>query len=390
MTSPENKPHAANATRQSNGTSIGRSTRTKWPLTIKSSEHSERGRSSDQKPVKPVTHQTAPIAAQGFTHITQITLNLSLSNGSARSATRRPIKQTTPMAKESGHWYDRTGKACHTQPVKSRPGDTRPTTLADARKLGLLPSVTGVLSILDKAQLNDWKLEQLSKEYRKRLNQILERSKLHADDVIFALRDMMARDPDELHDEIVDHAFRQVEQAADAGELIHKAAEKALQGLDYNHDEPVFLPELKATFPVSCFIQPVEQFVKENSIVPLGHEVRLTCLKHGYAGTGDLPMQCPRGRGFGDWKTRKTKPGKPVKAYDTQVMQIAAYHFAHFITPPATPIPKATGFNLFISTTEPGRIDPVWYDSNEIADAYQCFTALCKVWQFLKGYNPTA
>jgi hypothetical protein len=293
------------------------------------------------------------------------------------------------MAKENGHWYDRTGKACHTQPYadKKRAGESRPTTLKDARNLKLLPSVTGILGVLDKPQLTDWKLEQLSKEWRSRLSTITTRANAGPNDVTFAISDMLARDPDELHEEVMDHAFRQVEQAADAGDLIHKAAEKALQGLDYNHDEPVFLPELKASFPMSCFIKPVEQFVKENSIVPLGHEVRLTCMKHGYAGTGDLPMQCPKGRGFGDWKTRKTKPGKPVNAYDTQVMQIAAYHGAHFT---ASGIGQAAGFNLFISTTEPGRIDPVWYDAQEIQDAYVSFIALCKVWQFLKGYNPTA
>lgn len=291
------------------------------------------------------------------------------------------------MAKESGHWYDRTGKSCHTQPKKSAPGETRATTLADARKLGLLPSVTTILGILDKPQLTDWKLEQITKEWIHRLN-VIHAPNRSLEDVFAATHDLISRDPDELHDEIVDHAFRQVEQAADAGELIHKAAEKALQGLDYDHDEPVFLPELKATFPMSCFIMPVERFVRENEIVPLGHEVRIACLKHGYAGTGDLPFQSPRGRGFGDWKTRKTKPGKPVKAYDTQVMQIAAYHGAHFDATAITG--QTTGFNLFISTTEPGRIDPVWYEPGQISTAYEGFTSLCAVWRALKGYDPRA
>jgi hypothetical protein len=294
------------------------------------------------------------------------------------------------MAKESGHWYDLSGKSCHTQPYadKKRAGESRPTTIKDARKLGLLPSVTSILGVLDKPQLTDWKLEQLSKEYRNRINQILGRANLHADDVVFALRDMMARDPDELHDEIVDHAFRQVEQAADAGELIHKGAELALQGLDYNHDEPVFLPELKATFPLSCFIKPVEAFVKEHGIQPLGHEVRIVSKEHGYAGTGDLPMKCPRGLGFGDFKTRKTKPGRPVTAYDTQVMQLAAYHGAHFSKEFTLNPSGSSGFNLYISTTEPGRIDAVWYEAERIQKAYHTFTSLAAVWRFLKEYDP--
>lgn len=289
------------------------------------------------------------------------------------------------MAKESSHWYRLDGTSCHTQPVKSRPGDTRPTTLADARKLGLFPSVTGILGVLDKPQLTDWKLEQLSKEFRSRLQLITARDR-SAIDVLDAVMDMIHRDPDELHEEMVDHALRQVEQAADAGEIVHKGAELALSGLEYDHDKEVFLPELKAKFPLSTFVKPIEAFVKEHNIQPLGHEVRIVCPRHGYAGTGDLPMRCPKGRGFGDWKTRKTKPGRPVKAYDTQVMQIAAYHGAHFGNEVGAP-PRA-GFNLFISTTEPGRVEVVWYDHEQIAAAYKAFIALCEVWRFLKGYDP--
>jgi hypothetical protein len=293
------------------------------------------------------------------------------------------------MAKESSHYYYLDGRSCHTQPYadKKRAGETRPTTIKDARKLGLLPSVTGILGVLDKPQLTDWKLEQLSKEWRHRLTLISERTKLHADDVSFALQDMLARDPDELHEEIVDHALRQVEEAADAGELIHKGAELALQGLEYDHDQPVYLPELKTTFPLSVFIKPVEAFVKEHQIKPLGHEVRIVCPVHGYAGTGDLPMECPKGRGFGDFKTRKTRPGKPVLPYDTQVMQIAAYHGAHFGIHGVGDLP-ITGFNIYISSTEPGRIEATWYSKAEIHAAYSAFTNLCAVWRWLKNYDP--
>ena len=55
-----------------------------------------------------------------------------------------------------GHWYSRTGEPMHW--VKRASGEgTRPTTLADARKLDLLPSVTTILRTLDKPPLNRWK-----------------------------------------------------------------------------------------------------------------------------------------------------------------------------------------------------------------------------------------
>jgi hypothetical protein len=58
-------------------------------------------------------------------------------------------------AKEGGHWYTPDGKAAYTQPNKSKGGE-RPTTIRDAIKLGLYPSVTGVMSIINKPPLNIW------------------------------------------------------------------------------------------------------------------------------------------------------------------------------------------------------------------------------------------
>ena len=37
---------------------------------------------------------------------------------------------------------------------------TRATTLADARKLGLLPSVTSIIGVLDKPALSNWKMDR--------------------------------------------------------------------------------------------------------------------------------------------------------------------------------------------------------------------------------------
>ena len=55
--------------------------------------------------------------------------------------------------------YHPDGRSCHTVLKKDGSGE-RATTLADARKLGLLPSVTSILSIKAKPGLDAWKLEQ--------------------------------------------------------------------------------------------------------------------------------------------------------------------------------------------------------------------------------------
>jgi hypothetical protein len=68
---------------------------------------------------------------------------------------------TFQIASESGHWYEKDGTPAYTQPNKSKPGKMRPTTLRDARKLGLVPSVTSILKMAAKPMLERWKLNQL-------------------------------------------------------------------------------------------------------------------------------------------------------------------------------------------------------------------------------------
>ena len=55
--------------------------------------------------------------------------------------------------KESGHYYDLTGKAVFEVPNKSK-GGMRHTTLRDAKSLGLLPSVTTIFKCLAAPELD--------------------------------------------------------------------------------------------------------------------------------------------------------------------------------------------------------------------------------------------
>jgi hypothetical protein len=56
----------------------------------------------------------------------------------------------------ASHWYFPDGTPLH-EVARADGKDTRPTSLRDARKLGLFPSVTNVLSILAKPGLDAWK-----------------------------------------------------------------------------------------------------------------------------------------------------------------------------------------------------------------------------------------
>src|SRR5262252_4924511 len=69
-----------------------------------------------------------------------------------------PFPTMKLFSPESAHWYRRDGEPLHS--VLSSKGELRPTTLRDARKLGLLPSVTNVLGVIHKPELVEWKVTQ--------------------------------------------------------------------------------------------------------------------------------------------------------------------------------------------------------------------------------------
>lgn len=67
------------------------------------------------------------------------------------------VEENKTYATDAGHWYTTDGECAYTQPNKSKPGELRPTTIKDARKLNLVPSVSGILKVIDKGNsLTNW------------------------------------------------------------------------------------------------------------------------------------------------------------------------------------------------------------------------------------------
>lgn len=284
---------------------------------------------------------------------------------------------------ESGHWYDSSGNPHHTMVGKN--GKERNTTLRDAKKHSWYPSVSGILSVLAKPALDRWKAMQIT-----------EACFNHQSEFVGQLNDNVLRGQapaawdtplNKYHSEMMEKAFQQVTDAADAGTLIHNGCELALQGLEYDEEQKVYLPQLDAHFELKTFVEPVMRWVEENEVTYNAWELRLCNQAEGYAGTTDAAIKHKRGFGILDYKTKKTMPGKPVLAYDENCMQIAAYHVANYHSIPEADS-HAIGCNLFVSTTEPGRVDAVWHEPDRIAQAYDCFLGACKVWRYQKGYDP--
>jgi hypothetical protein len=250
------------------------------------------------------------------------------------------------MIKESGHWYDKDGEARHT--ILSAKGEPRPTTLRDAKKFGWYPSVTTVMKVLAAPELDRWKQQQVLMA-----SLTLPRTPDETDEVYCA--------------RIMEDAFKQVSDAADLGTNIHAALENHFQGIPYH-------PEMEP------YVAPVREWCAKNNVKFLRHEVRLVNPEVGYAGTTDALVEINGVLHVLDYKSRKTKPDVKVTPYGKEPMQISAY---------ANIVKAKRGVNLYISTTEPGRIGEAFYDEETIEKEYEAFKLVVKLWQHQNKYNPT-
>ena len=71
---------------------------------------------------------------------------------------KKPKDEYNKFTAESGHWYTREGEPMYT--IIGANGKERNTTLRDAKKEGLVPSVTTILSMIAKPSLENWKIDQ--------------------------------------------------------------------------------------------------------------------------------------------------------------------------------------------------------------------------------------
>lgn len=255
-----------------------------------------------------------------------------------------------------GHWYYKDGRPCHSVPMTTKAG-TRPVRVSDAMKLGLFPSVTTVLKTQDKPALTDWKVMQAA---------------------LFAPKVPRLPDEDDRTwvKRVKEVAFSQVDEAAEKGKNIHKALELHFGGETYAEEWKVY-------------VEAVDRWMAAHGINVLAREVNLVHLQLGYAGMTDLVVGTSLGTGIGDYKTRKSIPDKdgkhyPMSPYDDQPTQVAAYHMAQF----GEIADNASGFNLFISTVEPGRVEGTFYDAKQLRKEWRVFEHILAIWQERNEYFP--
>lgn len=256
-------------------------------------------------------------------------------------------KNSTP----SSHWYTEDGEPRHFI-GRVKDGELRPTTLRDARKERLYPSITSILGVMEKETLKRWQFRQIA---------------------FAASRQPI--EPNESEDYFIErvmtNAFQVTSDAADLGTQIHAAIEAKLAG---EHFDP----------NMDTYVDPALEWLDESMIEAVELEKVVVDRENGFAGTCDYIGRAANGTPIVlDWKSRKTKPGAAVKSWDGQMMQIAGYAKAYW-----GQNVNVAGANVVISTTEPGRVEVIRYTPRQLNKAYQALTQLCAVWRYIKGYDP--
>ena len=185
---------------------------------------------------------------------------------------------------------------------------------------------------------------------------------------------------------IMDKAGKPAEEAANLGSKIHALLEAHGKGEAVDMEEMLTFPSTGQQVAVKAVVQPVLDRVESLGVKALGHEVVAVNYQDGYAGTLDMPWRATDVLGLMDYKTSKTKPGEPVTPRLSYAMQLAAglrafngnfHSFTH-----------CRAQNIFISTTEPGRVDVIEYNGKELAEAWEAFKACLVLWRVVNKHDP--
>jgi hypothetical protein len=261
----------------------------------------------------------------------------------------------------ASHWYFPDGTPLHQVPRADGKGE-RPTSLRDARKLGLFPSVTNVLSILAKPGLDAWKLEQA----------IL---------AALTLPRIEGETLDDFAKRVIADMTSEVGRAADLGSKVHSAIEGYAQGN--------WLPEDKE---VARLFEPARQWF--DAQVTQVHSVEIATAHHewGYAGRVDLVATLrstgrPTVIDFKTQKVRRDKDGnfKPI-LHDTWPLQLEAYRQA--LASRDKGLADAAIASVVIGSTEPVPVVTQVWDDAQKPDFFRAFLAARDLWVWQKSYCP--
>lgn len=255
---------------------------------------------------------------------------------------------TRLTTEESSHWYYPDGRPCYEVPRANGNG-TRPTTISDARKLNLVPSVTTILKAAAKPGLVNWQILQ----------------------AVYAVMNDPGKEGETLDDKVVRvlqeerQQDQERQQAADRGTQLHASLEAMLKG------EPVPDADFPWIFPA---------FAHLKTMCPKTLETEFVVIGQGYAGRVDFAGHSPESMWLVDFKTAKKLPKE--RSWPEHRLQLSAYAEAFMYERVALPLSVA---NLYISTTDQGAF--AWHENHDWPIDFRCgFFPLLQYWKWLNSY----
>ena len=240
---------------------------------------------------------------------------------------------------ESGHWYDKDGNPAYT--IEGKTG-IRNTTLRDARKLGLLPSVTTIIGQLSKAGLNTWLQQQV---------------------LLSALT--LPRLPDEPEADWLARVMKDSKetsrQAADRGTQIHGVIQS-------------FYENVLADWPP--YVRLVEQTINEYFGNQLWVSERSFAHSEGFGGKVDLSSRKDAVSGWDgaiiDFKTTEKEVDK-VDTYFDHHMQLAAYRMG-------LDLPHARCAIVYVNAIS-NTVRLIEIEEEDLQKGWECYWHLLKLYQ---------
>lgn len=262
-------------------------------------------------------------------------------------------------ASQSGHWYQKDGTPAYEVPAKK--GGMRRTTIADARRLDLIPSVTTIIKCASSFGLERWKAEQL-------LMAGLTLPRHHEETDAEWIKRVWA------------DSQEQASRAAERGTEIHAAIEAFYRGewVPEPSDRKPMWPWVKAADDAITSWFGVQSWRAEKSFAhPLG-----------YGGKVDLHSRSV----LLDIKTKDSLDG--VKLFDEMAMQLAAYTVGLGHTPFWTyggdrPDDAFRFGIVFVSRSEPNATI-IEASAEEIGRGWRAFRHLLGYWQTINDFEVAA
>ena len=255
----------------------------------------------------------------------------------------------------SSHWYRWDGSSCHEVTAKTT-GLPRATTVTDARKLNLIPSVTNILGIKAKPALDIWKLDK----------------------AILAASNNPQKEGEPFDvwtSRIAEASEEETRKAAEWGTAIHAEIE------EYNRT---------GAFPgkgeILDYVAGYDTWYRENVVKVIDVEKSIVG-DLGYAGRLDLHAMIRHEgrdrRAIIDYKSQKLSGKAKGRFYPEWSMQLSAY--AKPTVEPGEDPPLLV--SILIPSDQPNLPVQVkvWDNMNE---AYRAFEACFDLWCFDKSYRP--